>query len=56
MLFCLQGTDSPLRFEATPNGRKVVARLSAEFAGKLPAGALTQPQGEAVLTLALLSP
>jgi hypothetical protein len=50
-----QGTDSPLRFEATRNGRQVVARLPAEVAGKLPAGALTQQQGEAILTLARLA-
>lgn len=47
--------DSPLRFEATPAGRQVVARLPAEFAGTLPAGRLTQQQGETVLTLALLA-
>jgi hypothetical protein len=55
MLLYAQGTDSPLRFEATPAGRRVVARLSAEVAGKLPAGSLTQQQGEAVLTVALLA-
>ena len=55
LLLCAEGTDSPLRFEATPDGRRVVARLPAEVAGTLPAGSLTQQQGEAVLTLALLS-
>lgn len=55
LLLFAQGADSPLRFEATPDGRKVVARLPAEVAAKLPAGALTQQQGEAVLTLALLT-
>src|SRR5580700_11030242 len=55
MLLLAQGTDSLLRFEATPAGRLVVARLPAEFAGKLPAGPLTQEQGEAVLTLSLLA-
>jgi hypothetical protein len=55
MLLCLQGADRPLRFEATPAGRHVVARLPAEFAGTLPAGRLTQQQGEAVLTLSLLA-
>jgi hypothetical protein len=55
VLLCGQGTDSPLRFEATPDGRRVVARLPADLAGKLPVGRLTQEQGEAVLTLALLA-
>jgi hypothetical protein len=50
-----QGADAPLRFEATPVGRQVVARLPAELAGKLPAGRLTQEQGEAVLTVSLLA-
>jgi hypothetical protein len=54
LLLTAQGTDSPLRFEATAEGRKVVARLPAEVAGKLPAGPLTQQQGETILTLALL--
>ncbi len=53
--FCAQAADGPLRFEVTPTGRHVVARLPAEFAGKLPAGQLTQAQGEAVLTLSLLA-
>ncbi|HTU91978.1 MAG TPA: hypothetical protein VMF69_17985, partial [Gemmataceae bacterium] len=55
LLLYVQGADSPLRFEATPDGRRVIARLPAEVAGKLPAGPLTQQQGEAVLTLALLA-
>ena len=55
LLLCAQGADSPIRFESTPEGRRVAARLPAEVAGKLPAGPLTQQQGEAVLTLALLS-
>jgi hypothetical protein len=55
LLLCAQGTDSPIRFEATPDGRKVVARLLADVAGTLPAGTLTQQQGEALLTLALLA-
>ncbi|MCI0637491.1 MAG: hypothetical protein L0Y70_00345 [Gemmataceae bacterium] len=54
VLLCVQGTDAPLRFETTSDGRHVVARLPADFAGKLPAGRLTQEQGEAVLTLSLL--
>ncbi len=54
-LFCAQGAGEPLRFEATPGGERVVARLPAELASKLPAGSLTQPQGEAVLTLSLLA-
>src|SRR6266496_5930256 len=54
LLLPAQANDSPLRFEATPLRRQVVARLPAEFAAKLPAGRLTQEQGEAVLTLALL--
>ena len=55
MLLYAQGADGPLRFEATPTGRHVVARLPAEVAGMLPAGRLTQAQGEAVLTLSLLA-
>jgi hypothetical protein len=55
LLLYAEGPDSPLRFEATPDGRRVVARLPAEVAGTLPAGSLTQQQGEAILTLALLS-
>jgi hypothetical protein len=55
MLLYGDGPDAPLRFETTPAGRQVVARLPAEFAGKLPAGRLTQEQGEAVLTLSLLA-
>jgi hypothetical protein len=55
LLLSAQGTESPLRFEATPAGRQVVARLSAEVAGTLPAGPLTQEQGEAILTLSLLA-
>ena len=55
LLLCGQGSDSPLRFESTPEGRRVVAHLSAEVAGTLPAGTLTQQQGEAVLTLALVA-
>jgi len=55
MLLYAQGTDAPLRFAATPAGRQVVARLPAEFAGRLPAGPLTQEQGQAVLTLSLLA-
>ena len=55
MLLFAQGTDAPLCFEATPAGRQVVARLPAEFAGTLPAGRLTQQQGEAILTLSLLT-
>jgi hypothetical protein len=55
MLLCAQAADGPIRFEATPAGRHVVARLPAELAGKLPAGALTQAQGEGVLMLSLLA-
>jgi hypothetical protein len=55
LLLCAEGTDSPLRFEATSDGRRVIARLSAEVADTLPDGSLTQQQGEAVLTVALLS-
>ena len=54
MLLGAQGADAPLRFEATPAGRHVVARLPAEVAGKLPAGKLTQEQGETILTLSLV--
>ncbi len=55
LLLSAQGAGSPLRFEVTPDGRRVVARLPAEAADKLPAGLLTQEQGEAVLTLSLLA-
>jgi hypothetical protein len=55
MLLFAHGTESPLRFEATPAGRQVVARLPAALAGELPAGSLTQEQGEAVLSLSLLA-
>lgn len=55
LLLSAQGTDLPLRFEATSNGQKVVARLPAEVAAQLPAGALTQQQGEAILALALVA-
>ncbi len=55
MLVCAYGPDGPLRFEATPAGPRVVARLPADLAGTLPAGRLTQEQGEAVLTLSLLA-
>jgi hypothetical protein len=54
-MLLLAQSAPPLRFEATPEGRQVVARLPAEVAAKLPAGRLTQEQGEAVLTLSLLS-
>ncbi|MFO0966228.1 MAG: hypothetical protein U0793_11680 [Gemmataceae bacterium] len=53
-LLCGKDSDAPLRFEATPAGRRVVARLPADLAAKLPAGRLTQEQGEAILTLSLL--
>jgi hypothetical protein len=55
LLLSVQGTDAPLRFEATADGQQVVARLPAEVAGKLPAGPLTQQQGEAVLAVALVA-
>ncbi len=55
LLLFARGTDAPLRFEVTPAGRRVVARLPADVAAKLPAGPLTQRQGEAVLTLSLLT-
>src|SRR4051794_38272669 len=55
VLLGAQGGDAPLRFETTPAGRQVVARLPAELAATLPAGRLTQEQGEVVLTLSLLA-
>ncbi len=55
LLLSEQGADSPIRFETTSEGRHIVARLPAEVAGTLPAGSLTQQQGEAILTLALLA-
>ena len=54
LLLGAKNADPPLRFEATPAGPRVVARLPAEHAGTLPAGRLSQAQGEAVLTLSLL--
>lgn len=44
----------PIRFEATTDGYRVVATLPARFASELPAGALTQQQGETVMAVALL--
>jgi hypothetical protein len=55
LLLCGQGTDAPVRFDATPTAHHVSARLPVELAGKLPAGRLTQEQGEAILTLSLVS-
>src|SRR4051812_1587731 len=55
ILLFAQGPGAPLRFETTPTGSRVVARLPAGLVGKLPAGRLTQEQGEAVLTVSLLS-
>jgi hypothetical protein len=54
MLLLSQGADTPLRIETTPAGRQLVARLPADLAAKLPAGRLTQEQGETILTLSLL--
>src|SRR4051812_13193579 len=54
-LLLVAQADAPLRFEMTQGGRRVIARLPAELAGKLPAGRLTQEQGEAILTLSLLA-
>src|SRR5262245_34617778 len=50
-----QNADAPLRFESTPSGQHVVARLPADVAAKLGAGRLTQEQGEAILALSLLA-
>lgn len=55
LLLLAQGADAPLRFETAPTGSRVVARLPADLSGKLPAGKLTQEQGETILTLALLA-
>src|SRR5687767_12415770 len=54
MLVCAQSADSPLRFDTTPAGRQVVARLPADVAGKLPVGRLKQEQGQTILMLSLL--
>lgn len=54
-ILCAQANDAPIRFEATPAGSQVVVRLPAELAGTLPAGVLTQEQGEKLLTLSLLN-
>ena len=55
LLLSAPGADSAIRFETTPDGRRIVARLPAELAETLPAGPLTQQQGEAILSLALLA-
>jgi hypothetical protein len=57
-MVALGDTPEPtLRFRALPNqGREIVARLPADIAAKLPMGKLTQEQGEAVLTVALIDP
>ena len=55
MLLFAQAADLPLRFERTPAGRHLVAKLPAEVAHKLPVGSLTQEQGEGILTLSLLN-
>ena len=52
--FAAFGSEAALRFEATPGGLQVVASLSAERTVPLPTGWLSQEQGEAVLSLALL--
>lgn len=49
-----QGQDAPLRFAATPTGQQVIATMPADAAGKLPKGRLTQEQGEAILSVALV--
>lgn len=55
VLLFAQAPDASLRFESTPDGRRIVAHLPADVAGKLPAGRLTQAQGETFLTLSLLA-
>lgn len=45
----------PLCFETTPEGTRLVAHLPFEVSRTLPTGRLTQEQGEAVLSLSLLS-
>ncbi len=55
LLLFAAATEPSLRFEATPAGQRVVARLPSAFAMKLPPGPLAQEQGEAVLTLSLLA-
>src|SRR5262249_57854719 len=47
-------TEGSFGSGATRAGGLVGARLPAEVAGKLPAGKLTQEQGETVLTLSLV--
>src|SRR5689334_3187802 len=46
----------PLRFQATKDGAatSVIAQLNAAQVAKLPAGRLTQQQGEALLSVSLL--
>src|SRR5207237_10369954 len=46
-------TEPALRFTGDARQPRVSARLSADVAAKLPAGSLTQEQGEAVLRFAL---
>src|SRR5205823_4018813 len=55
LLFCAQAAEPPLRFETTPTGQQFVAQLPEKVAATLPAGALTQEQGEPILTLSLLA-
>jgi hypothetical protein len=55
LLLLTSAPEPPLRFETTATGPQLVARLPAEFVAKMPAGVLTQEQGEAILTLSLLA-
>jgi hypothetical protein len=48
-------TTEPLRFHNADERREIIARLHADVADKLPMGRLTQEQGEAILTVALLA-
>lgn len=51
-----QGSEPAVGFRATSEkGRYVVAQLPVEIAAKLPMGRLSQEQGEAVLTVALIA-
>ncbi len=54
-LVLAQMRDPVLSFRTNADkGREIVAKLSGDLAGKLPKGRLTQEEGQAVLTLALV--
>src|ERR1019366_6962711 len=50
-----QPHEPPLRFRESPAGISAFAQLPADVAARVPVGRLTQEQGEAILSLALLA-